>query len=151
MEHELLTGRIIGCAMTTHRTLGPGFLESVYRNALAVELRRAGLEVEREKAIAVRYRDVVVGEFRADLLVERCILVEVKAVRALAPAHEAQLVNYLSATGLDLGLLLNFGAARLQFRRKSRVYRPGRARQDEQDEQDEQDDSQDTRAFSGES
>ena len=122
MQHEALTRTIIGCAMQVHRVLGPGFLESVYQNALAYELAQCGLAVEREKRVQVHYRDLIVGDFVADLVAERTVLVENKAARALIPAHEAQLVNYLTATGLDVGLLFNFGAERLQFRRKSRVY-----------------------------
>ncbi|HET7457852.1 MAG TPA: GxxExxY protein [Gemmatimonadaceae bacterium] len=97
------------------------------------------MAVECEKRLHVRYRDALVGEFAADLVVAGCVLVEAKAVRALAPAHEAQLVNYLTATGIEVGLLLNFGGDRLQFRRKTRTYRLGareRTRQDEQDERD---------------
>jgi GxxExxY protein len=124
MEHELLTERIIGCAMAVHRALGPGFLESVYQNALTHELDKAGLRVECEKGIAVVYDGVVVGNFFADLFVEATILVENKAVQALTTAHEVQFVNYLTATGTDVGLLLNFGAARLEFKRKHRVYKP---------------------------
>ena len=124
MEHKALTRRVIGSAMLVHGTLRAGYLESVYRNSLAHELRQAALRVECEKRLVVRYRDLVVGEFAADMLVDSCVIVEVKAVRALTPAHEAQLVNYLTATGLDVGLLLNFGAERLQFKRKTRSYRP---------------------------
>ena len=120
MEHEALTGRIIGCAMRVHRTLGPGFLESVYQNALTHELHEATLAVECEKRIQVSYRGVPVGDFVADMLVEGGVLIETKAVRALAPAHQAQLVNYLTETGIEIGLLLNFGGGRLEFRRKSR-------------------------------
>ena len=123
MERDDVTGRIIGCAMRVQRTLGPGFLESVYRNGLAWELRISGLTVECERRIQVRYRETVVGAFAADMLVEQCVIVEAKAVRALTPAHEAQLVNYLAATGIEIGLLLNFGAERLEFRRKTRTYR----------------------------
>jgi GxxExxY protein len=124
VEHELLTGRIIGCAMRVHRTLGPGFLESVYRSALAWELGRQSHAVECERRLQVRYREAVVGQFVADMIVDGIVLIEVKAVRTLAPAHEAQIVNYLTATGVDVGLLLNFGSGRMQFRRKSRVYVP---------------------------
>ena len=124
MEHGELTERIIGCAMTVHRILGPGFLESVYQNALAHELRKAGLEVECERRIQVTYDGVVVGEFSADMLVQQSILIENKAVQALVPAHEVQLVNYLTATGIEIGLLINFGAERLEFKRKTRTYRP---------------------------
>ncbi len=122
MEHESLSGQIIGCAIAVHSILGPGYLELVYRNALAYELRHAGLDVEREKRIAVRYRDVVVGEFVADLFVEGTILVELKAVRALAVAHNVQVVNYLSATGCDVGLLFNFGGRSLEYKRKARLF-----------------------------
>jgi len=136
MEHSEVTKKIIGCAMTVHRTLGPGFLESVYQNALAHELRKAGLEVECEKRLHVTYDGVVVGDFVADMRINASVLIENKAVQALAPAHEVQLVNYLTATGIDIGLLLNFGAARLEFKRKSRIYRTKNAGQDERDLQD---------------
>ncbi len=124
MEHEKLTETIIGCAMKVHRTLGPGFLESVYRQALAHELRKAGLHVECEKPIQVSYDGVVVGDFAADLLVAGVVIVENKAVQALAPAQEVQLVNYLTATGVEIGLRLNFGGEKLEFKRKHRIYRP---------------------------
>lgn len=110
--------------MRVHDALGPGFLESVYRNALAHELQLAGHLVECERRLEVRYRDISVGNFAVDMLVEDCILIELKAARALAVAHEAQLVHYLTATGIDSGLLLNFGTSRLEFRRKFRVYSP---------------------------
>ncbi|HEX5830979.1 MAG TPA: GxxExxY protein, partial [Gemmatimonadaceae bacterium] len=124
VDHEELTGRIIGCAMTVQRALGPGHLESVYQNALAHELRKAALVVECRKGIQVRYDGQIVGDFVADMLVDGCVIVENKALRALARTHEAQLVNYLTATGIEIGLLLNFGAERLEFRRKTRTYRP---------------------------
>jgi GxxExxY protein len=124
MEHSEVTQKIIGCAMTVHSALGPGFLESVYQNALAHELRKTGLEVECEKRLQVTYDGVVVGDFSADMLINGIVLIENKAVQALAPAHEVQLVNYLTATGLDIGLLLNFGTTRLEFKRKARIYRP---------------------------
>lgn len=124
MEHEQLTQTIIGCAMKVHSTLGPGFLESVYQKALAHELRKAGLKVECEKVITVRYDGVIVGDFSADMLVEEIIMVELKANQSLVPPNEVQLVNYLTATGIEVGLLLNFGAERLEFKRKSRKYQP---------------------------
>lgn len=136
MEHEQLTARIIGCAMLVQRTLGAGFLESVYQNALAHELRGIGLLVEREKRVQVRYRNMVVGDFCADVLIDSRVLIETKAVRSLTPAHEVQLVNYLTATGIEVGLLLNFGSERLEVRRKTRTYRAKTIRQDEQDEHD---------------
>ena len=129
MDHEAITGRVIGAAMRVHGALGPGFVERVYQNALAVELRDAGLNVACERPLEVRYRGVIVGEFVADMVVAECVLVENKAVRAVAPAHEVQVVNYLTATGLDVGLLINFGASSLQFRRLTRVYVPGGRRE----------------------
>ncbi len=109
--------------MKVHSVLGPGFLESVYAKALAHELRKTGVSVECEKLITVKYDGVVVGEFSADKLVADKVMVEEKAVQALVPAHEVQLVNYLTATGVEVGLLLNFGAQRLEFKRKTRTYR----------------------------
>lgn len=134
MEHRELTQAIIGCAMTVHRTLGPGFLDSVYQNALAHELTKAGLRVECQKSIRVLYDGIAVGEFYADMLVEGCVLVENKAMQTLVIGHERQLINYLAPTGVDVGLLLNFGSPSLQFKRKSRVYR--RRETGSQDEQD---------------
>ena len=127
MEHEKLTEMIIGCAMKVHRTLGPVFLESVYQKALVHELRKTELYVECEKPIQVTYDGIVVGDFAADMLVEGVIMVENKAVQALNPVHEVQLVNYLAATGIEIGLLLNFGAGKLEFKRKFRTYRPKEA------------------------
>jgi GxxExxY protein len=124
MEDEGLTRIIIGCAMSVHRKLGPGFLESVYQNALAYELNKAGLKVQCEKRIQVRYDGAPVGDFVADMLVQDGILIENKAVQALSKVHEIQLVNYLVATQIETGLLFNFGAQRLQFKRKTRLYRP---------------------------
>ena len=133
MQDEDLTGTVIGCAMKVHRTLGPGYLEAVYERALAHELRKAGLGVACQVPLQVTYDGIVVGEYVADLLVERRLLVENKAVQALTRAHEVQLVSYLTTTGLDLGLLLNFGAPSLQYKRKHRTYVAKRERQDLQD------------------
>lgn len=123
MEDEALTQAIIGCAMKVHRTMGPGFLESVYENAFAHEMRKAGLHVECQVPIQVRYDGIVVGDFSADMRVDDRILIENKAVLALNTAHEVQLVNYLTATGIEIGLLINFGAGRLEFKRKYKTYR----------------------------
>ncbi|HET9419255.1 MAG TPA: GxxExxY protein [Chthoniobacterales bacterium] len=112
--------QIIGLAMKVHSTLGPGFLESVYQNALIWELRKSGLKSEAQKPISVQYDGQIVGAFAADLLVNDSVIVEIKAIQALAKAHEIQLVNYLTATGLEERLLLNFGAERLQFKKKFR-------------------------------
>ena len=118
-----LCGQIIGLAMKFHSTLGPGFLESVYQNALIWELRKAGLKAEAERPISVRYNGQIVGAFTADLLVNNSVIVELKASQSLAKAYEVQLVNYLTATGFDEGLLLNFGAERLEFTKKFRLPR----------------------------
>ena len=122
--HYDLAGQVIGLAMKVHSKLGPGYLESVYQNALVYELRKAGLLVETEVRLKVKYEEVIVGEFDADMLVNKSLLVENKAILALAIAHEVQLVNYLTTTGIDEGLLLNFGAARLEFKKKFRQSRP---------------------------
>jgi len=120
-EHRLneITETIIGCAYAVANTLGSGFLEKVYENALALELRAAGLLVEQQKAIEVRYRNTVVGEYIADLLVENRVLVELKAVKELDDIHLAQCLNYLKATGLKVCLLINFGSPKVQVRRIS--------------------------------
>jgi GxxExxY protein len=115
-----LTEKVIGLAMKVHRALGPGFLESVYLNALAYELRRSGFTVEIGRRITVRYENVVVGDFIADLLVNESLICELKAIATLTKSDEVQVVNYLTATNHDVGLLLNFGATSLQFKRKYR-------------------------------
>jgi GxxExxY protein len=119
-QDHALTEKVIGLAMKIHRALGPGFLESVYRNALAFELRRAGLDVELDKRITVRYENVIVGDFVADVVVSGNLICELKAISALTKSDEVQVVNYLTATNHDVGLLLNFGATSLQFKRKHR-------------------------------
>src|SRR6266478_6577303 len=96
-----LCGRVIGAAMKVHSALGPGFLESVYQNALIWELRKTGFQAEAERPISVYYDGQLVGAFTADLLVDNSLIVELKSVQALAKAHEVQLVNYLVATGID--------------------------------------------------
>ena len=119
-EDHALTEKVIGCAMKVHRQLGSGFLESVYRNALAFELRRAGLQVENDKHITVKYEHVIVGDFIADLIINEILICELKAAAALSKADEVQLINYLMATNHDVGLLINFGSVSLQFKRKHR-------------------------------
>lgn len=114
-----MTEKIIGCAFSVINSLGCGFLEKVYENALAIELNEAGLAVEQQKPIKILYRDVLVGEYVADLLVEGKVLVELKAAQALEDAHHAQCLNYLKATGNPVCLLLNFGRPELQIRRVS--------------------------------
>jgi GxxExxY protein len=119
-ENHALTEKVIGSAMKVHRALGPGFLESVYRNALAFELRRTGMTVELDQRITVRYENVIVGDFIADLVIDSNLICELKAISALGKADEVQVVNYLTATNHEVGLLLNFGSASLQFKRKHR-------------------------------
>ena len=104
------------------RQLGPGYLESVYKNAMVVELRRNHIAYETERPIRVYYDHVVVGNFKADIIVEERLVLELKAVQSLSVAHEIQLVNYLTATGIDDGLLINFGSEKLEYRRKYRLY-----------------------------
>jgi GxxExxY protein len=112
-----LTGRIIACAIEVHKTLGAGFLESIYELALTIELRRAGLYVEQQKIIPLSYRDRFIGEHRLDLLVENKIVVELKAISALEDIHFAIVRSYLKAAQLEHGLLINFATAPLTVKR----------------------------------
>jgi len=123
MQHEELTKQIIACAYKVHNTLGAGFLEKVYENALAIELRKNGFDVKQQYPIKVYYEDEIVGDYFADILVNNIIIIELKAVENLAPIHETQLVNYLNGTGLDIGLLINFGSS-VTVKRKYRIYKP---------------------------
>jgi len=115
--HEELTGRIIKAAFEVSNTLGCGFLEKVYENALALEVRAAGHQVQQQVPIRVLYRGQTVGDYCADMIVERAVLVETKATEKDNPLFAAQVLNYLRATGLPVGLLLNFGQPRLSYRR----------------------------------
>ena len=115
--HKEITEAIIGAAFEVHAQLGYGFLERVYHRALQVELLRRGFRVELGKRITVRYKDVVVGEYDADLLVEDVVLVEVKIAPQYDKRDEAQLLNELKATGIKLGLLLNFGRSKVELKR----------------------------------
>lgn len=112
-----LSGRVIGCAFTVLNTLGAGFPAKVYENALAHELRRARLAVVQQQGVSVMYDNVVVGEYVIDLMVEQSLLVELKAAKALDEAHHAQCLNDLKASGMRVGLLLNFGRPRLEIKR----------------------------------
>ena len=116
-KHSKLTEDIIGAFFTIYNTLGYGFLEKVYANALKLELGRRGLKVKQEFPIVVRYLDQVVGEYYADLVVNDLVIVEIKATKTLLQEHEAQLLNYLKATPYEVGLLLNFGPKPEQKRR----------------------------------
>jgi GxxExxY protein len=112
-----LVERVIGRAFVVSNTLGTGFLEKIYENALAHELRKAGLMIQQQRAVEVRYDGMVVGTYVADLLVENALLIELKAIKALDVIHSTQCLNYLRATGLWICLLLNFGNPRLQMKR----------------------------------
>jgi GxxExxY protein len=118
-EHRLnsITEKVIGCAYRVANGLGPGFLEKVYENALAHELRKAGIAVEQQKRVLVLYDGIVVGDYVADLLVEEVVLVELKAAKALDEVHLAQCLNYLRGASLRIGLLINFGTARIEVKR----------------------------------
>jgi GxxExxY protein len=120
MKHEDITRRIIGCAYKVYNTLGFGFLESVYKKAMVIEIQKNGLTVEDEKALKVYYDDQVVGEFYADLFVEQEIVIELKSVQTLVKDHEVQLVNYLNALEKEIGLLVNFGPKGVEVKRKYR-------------------------------
>jgi len=118
MEHEELTHKIIGCAYAVYKKLGFGFLESIYRKAMVIELNREGLKVDEEKSLEVFYDDSVIGNFSLDLYVEDTIVVELKSVQNLLIEHEIQLVNYLNGMKKDIGLLINFGSSGVQVKRK---------------------------------
>ena len=117
MKHSELTGKIIECAYKVHNTLGFGFLETVYQNSLLIELAKSALKAEKEKPIKVRYENQIVGDYITDIIVEEKVILELKAVKELHAAHEVQLVNYLKATGIEVGLLINFGES-VEVKRK---------------------------------
>ncbi len=116
-ELNELTSEIIRCAFAVSNGLGAGFLEKVYENALAHELRKAGLAVQQQEGIQVVYDGVVVGEYVADLVVSDTVIVELKAVKALDNIHYAQCLNYLKATGMKICLLINFGVPKIEIKR----------------------------------
>ena len=108
--HKDLTEIIIACAYKVHNTLGTGFLEKVYENALKFELEKKGFNVQQQKSITVYYEDIIAGEYYADLFINDKIIIELKVANAIDKAHEIQLINYLKATNLKLGLIINFGS-----------------------------------------
>lgn len=116
-KHSDITGRIIGAAMKVHSTLGNGFQEVIYQRALDIEMKEQGLTASREHEMDIFYRGIKIGNRRVDFFVEDKVMVEIKAVSVLDDAHLAQAINYLEAYGLEIGLLLNFGAKSLQYRR----------------------------------
>ena len=116
-HQHYLTEQIIQCIIRVHKTLGPGFLESIYRKALILELTKSDLFVESEKEIAIFYDTHEIGRHRLDLLVENIVIVELKTVEALSRAHYAQVRSYMKATGVSVSLLVNFSTERADFRR----------------------------------
>ena len=123
MEARELCDVIVDCAKTVRSQLTPGYEEKIYKNAMLVELRERGITVEVEVPFTVYYKNHMIGDYRADMIVDRKVIIELKAVNALAPIHSIQLVNYLTATGIDDGLLINFGAEKLEIRHKDRIYK----------------------------
>lgn len=117
MIHEDLTHKIIGACMEVHATIGQGFKEVIYQRALAIELESLGLGYEREREVSVYYRSKVIGKCRVDFLVEGCVMVELKALKALEDGHIAQAKNYLETFKMKIGLLINFGSQSLEFKR----------------------------------
>lgn len=123
MTIEELIKLIVQCAYNVRTKLSAGFLESVYLNALLIELHNNGLKANKEVPIIVNYKNHIVGEFRADIVVENCVILELKATRQLSTTHEAQLVNYLTATDIEHGLLINFGSEKIEIKRKFRTFK----------------------------
>jgi len=117
MKHKEITDKILKAYYKVYNSLGYGFLEKVYENALQIELNYTGLRTEKQREITVYYNNVKVGEYFCDLLVENCVIIELKACETIREEHEAQLINYLKATRLEVGLLLNFGT-KPEFKRK---------------------------------
>lgn len=114
---DAISQRVIRCAFDVSNTLGVGFLEKVYENALCIELKRAGLRFQSQKPIVVNYKGSQIGEYVADVIVESKLLLELKALSMLCSSHDAQVMNYLKATNLSVGLLLNFGRPKLGIKR----------------------------------
>ena len=123
MNIEELIKQIIQCAYKVRTKLSAGYLESVYLNALLIELRDNGLKAEKEVPITVHYNNHIVGEFRADIIVENAVIIELKATQHLSITNEAQLVNYLTATDIEHGLLINFGSEKIEIKRKFRTFK----------------------------
>lgn len=120
MKHEAITRAVIGCAFEVINELGAGFLESVYEKALLLAIRQKGLSALSQHPVRVMFRGECVGEFYADIFVDGKVILELKAVKAIAPEHQAQVINYLNATGIEVGLLFNFGNPKLEYKRFTR-------------------------------
>ena len=125
MEYEDITHKIIGCAYRVFNQLGFGFLESVYRKAMVIELKKANLDTDEEKSLEVYYDNIVVGNFSIDLFVENSVVVELKSVQGILKEHEVQLVNYLKGMKRDIGLFINFSPSGVDVKRKYREYDKG--------------------------
>lgn len=123
MNIEELIKLVVQCAYNIRMRLPAGFLESVYRNALLIELQDYGLKADKEVPVTVHYKNMIVGEFRADIIVESSVIIELKATQHLSPTHEAQLVNYLTATDIEHGLLINFGSEKIEIKRKYKTFK----------------------------
>ena len=124
MDKKTLIKKVMDCGYRVHLALTPGYVEEVYKKAMMIELADAGLHAQKEVKIQVNYKGQNVGNYAADIIVENRLIVELKAVEHLTKAAEAQLVNYLTATGIDDGLLINFGAEKYDVKRKYRIYTP---------------------------
>jgi len=120
LKYQHITEVIIGCAFEVSNESGAGFLESVYEKALIIALADKGLTAVSQQSISVLFRDKNVGNFYADLLVENKVILELKAVKEIIPEHQAQIINYLNATGIEVGILINFGNPKLEFKRFTR-------------------------------
>ena len=125
MNIDELIKIVIGAAFKVHNTLGAGFLESVYEKAMMIELKKTGLAAQRQNRMSVIYDGEIIGDFFADILVESTLILELKTVEKFSKSHDRQLINYLVATGIDNGLLINFGES-VEVRRKYRRYTPSR-------------------------
>ena len=133
LKHEQITKSVIGCAFEVINELGAGFLESVYEKALLLVLRQKGLSAISQYPVKVMFRGECVGDFCADIFVEEKVIVELKAIKAIAPEHQAQIINYLNATGVEVGLLINFGNPKLEYNRFTRNKNMNMDKQDIQD------------------
>jgi len=133
LKHEQITKSVIGCAFEVINELGAGFLESVYEKALLLVLRQKGLLAISQHPVKVLFRGECVGDFYADIFVEEKVIVELKAVKTIAPEHQAQIINYLNATGIEVGLLINFGNPKLEYKRFTRNKNMNMDKQDMQD------------------
>lgn len=133
LKHEQITKSVIGCAFEVINELGAGFLESVYEKALLLALRQKGLSAISQHPVKVLFRGECVGDFYADIFVEEKVIVELKAVKAVAPENQAQIINYLNATEIEVGLLINFGNPKLEYKRFTRSKNVNMDKQDIRD------------------